>query len=78
MKADPTHRHPVFVILGLPCARGTTVVCRAALARGRRDWGAGHVSHLRRHIHVVRARRPRVHPPHCTQENHPMVLYKRV
>ena len=49
---------PICVILGLACARGTTVVCRAALARGRRHWGAGHVFGLRRRIPLVRARRP--------------------
>ena len=67
---------PICVVLGLACARGTTVVCRAALARGRRHWGAGHVFGLRRRIPLVRARRPRVHPPHCTQHIMTMCLYE--
>ena len=62
-------RSSVFVILGLSCARGATVVCRTALAHGRRHWpGAGRVFGLRRRVPLVRARRPRAHPPHCTQE----------
>ena len=54
-------RSSVFVILGLSCARGATVVCRTVLAHGRSHWpGAGRVFGLRRRVPLVRARH--VHP----------------